>query len=263
MQTIDFTVMRNLTRLVINVCVCLQVDCWSLGVLLYTLVYGAMPFDGSDFQKLKKQITAGKYYEPADQVEASSLIRSMLTVNPAKRANITDVADHWWTNKDIDPLREELSKITGRRTSDYFEDDNIFSEIQEKSAPERIVTPVFDSTRKPKKSILKKRNISSGDSGCGLFDNKDAEMSVSSVESTSDDTGPPRVRAESELVGGLEQETKTKQRSISLLTATVRRTSVRKDSLSSSSSTELLDFTYDSNNESALEAFPEAILELL
>ena len=29
------------------------------------MVYGAMPFDGSNFKKLRQQITEGKYFEPA------------------------------------------------------------------------------------------------------------------------------------------------------------------------------------------------------
>ena len=53
----------------------------SLGVLLYTLVYGAMPFDGSNFKRLVKQITTGDYYEPKSPASASGLVRTMLTVS--------------------------------------------------------------------------------------------------------------------------------------------------------------------------------------
>ena len=71
----------------------------SLGVLLYTLVYGAMPFDGSNFKRLVKQITTGDYYEPKSPASASGLVRTMLTVSAEKRANIGDICSHWWVNE--------------------------------------------------------------------------------------------------------------------------------------------------------------------
>lgn len=39
-------------------------DSWALGVLLYTLVYGTMPFDGFDHKNLIRQISSGEYREP-------------------------------------------------------------------------------------------------------------------------------------------------------------------------------------------------------
>lgn len=221
-------------------------------MLLYTLVYGAMPFDGSDFHRLKKQITSGSYYEPTHHSLASGLIRSMLTVNPAKRANITDIASHWWIDKDSLKLEDELSSSPNRRTSDYFEDDCVFAD-ESKTQPERIVTPVFDSSKKPKKSILKKRNISSGDSGCALSDHRDNETSTVNVEPSSPtESAQTRLRATSETLQ-CEKGEEFKTRSKSLLTTTVQRVRVRRDSLSSSSSADILDFSYESPSDSSAE----------
>ncbi|XP_059392669.1 NUAK family SNF1-like kinase 1 [Carassius carassius] len=75
-----------------------EVDSWALGVLLYTLVYGSMPFDGGDHKNLIRQISNGEYREPSQTSDARGLIRWMLMVNPERRATVEDIANHWWVN---------------------------------------------------------------------------------------------------------------------------------------------------------------------
>ncbi|CAF2480642.1 unnamed protein product [Rotaria sp. Silwood2] len=75
-----------------------EVDCWSLGVLLYTLVFGTMPFQGGDYNRLVRNITTGNFIQPREQSGALDLIRKCLTVSPAKRFNIDNITTHEWIN---------------------------------------------------------------------------------------------------------------------------------------------------------------------
>ncbi|KAK3097997.1 hypothetical protein FSP39_015178 [Pinctada imbricata] len=86
------------------------VDIWSLGVVLYVLVCGALPFDGSTLMSLRGRVLGGKFRVPFYMsTECENLIKQMLTVDPAKRITIDQILNHRWMKQgEEDPEFEEM-----------------------------------------------------------------------------------------------------------------------------------------------------------
>ena len=80
-----------------------KIDIWSLGISLYTMVCGELPFvvdDENDIYILMDKIIKGNYNIPEFlSNECKDLIKNMLVTDPDKRITLEQIKNHKWVNK--------------------------------------------------------------------------------------------------------------------------------------------------------------------
>ncbi|XP_014892439.1 MAP/microtubule affinity-regulating kinase 3a isoform X7 [Poecilia latipinna] len=110
-----------------------EVDVWSLGVILYTLVSGSLPFDGQNLKELRERVLRGKYRIPFYMsTDCENLLKRFLVLNPAKRGTLevredteNQIMKDRWINSgfeedELKPYTEPELDITDQKRIDVM-----------------------------------------------------------------------------------------------------------------------------------------------
>ncbi|XP_045066230.1 MAP/microtubule affinity-regulating kinase 3-like isoform X5 [Coregonus clupeaformis] len=110
-----------------------EVDVWSLGVILYTLVSGSLPFDGQNLKELRERVLRGKYRIPFYMsTDCENLLKRFLVLNPSKRGTLevredaqNQIMKDRWINAGLEedelkPFMEPEQDITDQKRIDIM-----------------------------------------------------------------------------------------------------------------------------------------------
>eukprot|EP00871_Galdieria_phlegrea_P004773 jgi/Galph1/5297/GphlegSOOS_G3946.1 len=143
-----------------------EVDIWSMGVVLYTMLVGKPPFETSDVRSTYKRIKENIYTIPESMglsPHAVELIGSILNSDPAKRLSLDEVCSHPFFDgempqylpteslKTVPKFKESdlLSRRSKTKGKSYIKNDSNLSEKDSLSKRKDTTDPIYQDQLAP------------------------------------------------------------------------------------------------------------------
>ncbi|CAD8190766.1 unnamed protein product [Paramecium pentaurelia] len=100
-----------------------QVDIWSVGVIIYTLLIGKPPFETSDVKTTYNKISQCQFNFP-DHIQisenAKNLISRILVLDPSKRLTLDDILSHPFMTSNPIPKTTHISQLLSPPTATWL-----------------------------------------------------------------------------------------------------------------------------------------------
>lgn len=111
------------------------IDIWSMGVILYTMLNGMLPFDDDDEMKIQHKVinTEPMFYDHVP-IDVNQLISKMLLKDPNQRPSLNEILNSSYL---IDVYNKYLEKGTKRNSSGSGDAESIISINQHYNTVER------------------------------------------------------------------------------------------------------------------------------